>query len=81
MLVGIGLVYLLTVILFGSVLVPVVILFALPLAVIVVTNAIVLLDLVQHRIEAGDDVRTAPIQGGRTRVRPGVVLGQVRTNG
>jgi Cu/Ag efflux pump CusA len=28
----------------------------------VVTNAIVLLDLVQHRIEAGDDVCTALIQ-------------------
>jgi multidrug efflux pump subunit AcrB len=37
---------------------------------IVVTNAIVLLDLVQHRIEAGASVRTALIQGGRTRVRP-----------
>ena len=37
---------------------------------IVVTNAIVLLDLVQHKIEAGDDLRTALIQGGRTRVRP-----------
>jgi hydrophobic/amphiphilic exporter-1 (mainly G- bacteria), HAE1 family len=85
------------VILFRSLLVPLVILCALPLAVIgafvalavtgreldlsaligmlmligiVVTNAIVLLDLVQHRIEAGDDLRTALIQGGRTRVRP-----------
>jgi hypothetical protein len=46
---------------------------------IVVTNAIVLLDLVQHKIEAGDDVRTALIQGGRLghqlrgrrQVRPG----------
>ena len=37
---------------------------------IVVTNAIVLLDLVQHRIEAGASVRTALIQGGRTRLRP-----------
>src|SRR2546423_7556757 len=37
---------------------------------IVVTNAIVLLDLVQHRIEAGTDVRTALLPGGRTRVRP-----------
>jgi HAE1 family hydrophobic/amphiphilic exporter-1 len=97
MLVAIGLVYLIMVILFRSLLVPVVILCALPLAVIgafialavtgreldlsaligllmligiVVTNAIVLLDLVQHRIEAGDDLRTALLQGGRTRVRP-----------
>ena len=37
---------------------------------IVLTNAIVLLDLVQHKVEAGDDVRTALLQGGRTRVRP-----------
>src|SRR5437764_1003681 len=37
---------------------------------IVVTNAIVLLDLVQHKSEAGDDLRTALMQGGRTRVRP-----------
>jgi hydrophobic/amphiphilic exporter-1 (mainly G- bacteria), HAE1 family len=97
MLVAIGLVYLIMVILFRSLLVPVVILCALPLAVIgafialavtgreldlsaligllmligiVVTNAIVLLDLVQHRIEAGADVRSALLQGGRTRVRP-----------
>jgi HAE1 family hydrophobic/amphiphilic exporter-1 len=37
---------------------------------IVATNAIVLLDLVQHNIEAGADLRTALLQGGRTRVRP-----------
>jgi HAE1 family hydrophobic/amphiphilic exporter-1 len=30
----------------------------------------VLLDLVQHKIEAGDDLHTALIEGGRTRVRP-----------
>ena len=36
---------------------------------IVVTNASVLLDMMQHRIEAGADVGTALIQGGRTRVR------------
>jgi HAE1 family hydrophobic/amphiphilic exporter-1 len=97
MLVAIGLVYLIMVILFRSLLVPLVILFSLPLAAIgafialavtgneldlsaligmlmligiVVTNAIVLLDLVQHKIEAGASVRTALIQGGRTRVRP-----------
>ncbi len=97
MLVAIGLVYLILVMLFRSLLVPFVILFALPLAVIgalialavtrmeldlsaligllmligvVVTNAIVLLDLVQHKLESGDDLRTALIQGGRTRVRP-----------
>ncbi|HZS92342.1 MAG TPA: efflux RND transporter permease subunit [Chloroflexota bacterium] len=97
MLVAIGLVYLIMVILFRSLLVPFVILFALPLAAIgalialfvtqheldlsamigmlmligiVVTNAIVLLDLVQHKIEAGDDLHTALVEGGRTRVRP-----------
>jgi HAE1 family hydrophobic/amphiphilic exporter-1 len=97
MLVAIGLVYLVLVILFRSLLVPFVILFALPLALIgalvglavtgraldlsaligtlmligvVVTNAIVLLDLVQHKMDAGDDLRTALVQGGRTRVRP-----------
>jgi len=97
MLVAIGLVYLIMVILFRSLLVPFVILFALPLAVIgalvalavtgreldlsaligmlmligiVVTNAIVLLDLVQHRVERGEDLRTALIEGGGTRVRP-----------
>jgi HAE1 family hydrophobic/amphiphilic exporter-1 len=36
---------------------------------IVVTNAIVLLDLTQHRIEASADVRTVLTQGGRTHVR------------
>ncbi len=97
MLVAIGLVYLIMVVLFRSLLIPFVILFSLPLAVIgalvgltvtqktldlsaligmlmligiVVTNAIVLLDLVQHKIEAGEDLRTALIEGGRTRVRP-----------
>jgi HAE1 family hydrophobic/amphiphilic exporter-1 len=97
MAVAIGLVYVIMVILFRSLLVPFVILFALPLAVIgalvglaitgraldisaligmlmligvVVTNAIVLLDLVQHKQEAGDDLRTALVEGGRTRVRP-----------
>ena len=74
MLVTIGLVYMIMVILFGSLLVPFVILSVLigllMLRGIVVTNAIVLLDLVQHRIEAGADLRTALLQGGRTRVRP-----------
>jgi multidrug efflux pump subunit AcrB len=54
MLVATSLVYLIMVILFRPLLVPRVILFALPLAVIVVTNAIML-----HEIEAGDDARTA----------------------
>ena len=36
---------------------------------IVVTNAIVLLALVQHTIEVGADVRMVLIQGGRTLVR------------
>jgi hypothetical protein len=101
MLVAIGLVYLIMVVLFRSLLVPVVILCPLPPAVIgafvalavtghaldlsaligllmlidivvinatvlldlaVATNAIVLLDLVQYKIEAGADVRTTLIQ-------------------
>ena len=89
MLVAIGLVYLIMVVLFRSLLVPVVILCPLPPAVIgafvalavtghaldlsaligllmlrgiVVTNAIVLLDLVQYKIEAGADGRTTMIQ-------------------
>jgi HAE1 family hydrophobic/amphiphilic exporter-1 len=37
---------------------------------IVVTNAIVLVDLVQQYRERGMDVRTALVQGGRTRLRP-----------
>src|SRR5437764_2596864 len=37
---------------------------------IVVTNAVVLLTLVQHKIETGADVRTVAIQSGRTHVRP-----------
>jgi len=97
MLVAIGLVYLIMVVLFRSLLIPFVILFSLPLAVIgalvglavtgktldlsaligmlmligiVVTNAIVLLDLVQHKLEAGAELHQALIEGGRTRVRP-----------
>jgi len=97
MLVAIGLVYLIMVVLFRSLLIPFVILFSLPLAVIgalvglavtgktldlsaligmlmligiVVTNAIVLLDLVQHKVEAGEPLHQALIEGGRTRVRP-----------
>ena len=69
MLVTIGLVYMIMVILFGSLLVPLVILSVLigllMLIDIVVTNAIVL-----HGIEAGDDMRTALIQGHRTHVHP-----------
>jgi len=97
MLVAIGLVYLIMVVLFRSLLIPFVILFSLPLAVIgalvglavtgktldlsaligmlmligiVVTNAIVLLDLVQHKVEVGEELHQALIEGGRTRVRP-----------
>src|SRR5919204_1171904 len=92
MLVAIGLVYLIMVVLFRSLLVPVVILCPLPPAVIghaldlsaligllmlidivvinatvlldlaVATTAIVLLDLVQYKSEAGADVRTTLIQ-------------------
>jgi Cu/Ag efflux pump CusA len=35
----------------------------------VVTNAVVLLTLVQHKIETGADVRKVLIQGDRTHVR------------
>jgi hypothetical protein len=56
------------VILFSSLLVPFVILFALigllMLIDIVVTNAIVLLNLTLHKIEASADVRSALIHGG-----------------
>jgi hydrophobic/amphiphilic exporter-1 (mainly G- bacteria), HAE1 family len=37
---------------------------------IVVTNAVVLIDLVQRYRVRGMDVRTALVQGGRTRLRP-----------
>lgn len=97
MLVAIGLVYLVMVFVFRSLLVPFVILFSLPLAVIgalvalaitrrtldmsaligvlmligvVVTNAVVLLDLVQQRLADGLELHAALISGGRTRVRP-----------
>jgi hydrophobic/amphiphilic exporter-1 (mainly G- bacteria), HAE1 family len=82
MLVAIGLVYLLMVILFALLLAGIgafvalavtsrardlsAIIGLLMLRGIVITNAIVLLDLVQHNIEAGDDVRTVLIQGSRT---------------
>jgi multidrug efflux pump subunit AcrB len=36
----------------------------------VTTNAIALLDLLQHKIEASADVRTVLTQSGRTHVRP-----------
>lgn len=97
MLVAMGLVYLVMVFLFRSLLVPFVILFSLPLAVIgalvalaitqrtldmsamigalmligvVVTNAVVLLDLVQQKLDTGMDLHSALLAGGRTRVRP-----------
>src|ERR671931_2477765 len=78
--VTIGLVYMIMVILFGSLLVPFVILSVLIgllmlidivvinatvlLDLAVATNAIVLLDLVLYKIEAGADVRTTLIQDG-----------------
>src|SRR5205823_11438571 len=43
------------------------------------TNAIVLLDLAQHKSEASPDVRTVLTQGGRTRVRPTLMRGRVGT--
>jgi hydrophobic/amphiphilic exporter-1 (mainly G- bacteria), HAE1 family len=45
---------------------------------IVVTNAIVLLDLVQHLREQGKSVNEALLQGGRTRVRP-IIMTAVAT--
>jgi multidrug efflux pump subunit AcrB len=45
----------------------------------VVTNAIVLHDLAQHKIEASADVRTALIQGDRTHVCPILLRGRVGT--
>ena len=95
--VAILLVYLVMVLLFGSLIDPLVILFSLPLATIgafpallisgqsigisaligflmligiVVTNAIVLLDLVEQLRHKGYSTYDALIQGGRTRVRP-----------
>ena len=46
---------------------------------IVVTNAIVLGDLAQHKIEARADVRTALMQSGRTRLRSILMRGRVGT--
>jgi multidrug efflux pump subunit AcrB len=46
---------------------------------IVVTNAIVLRDLTQHKIEAHADLRTVLIQGGRTHVCPILMRGRVGT--
>lgn len=90
-------VYIVMVLVFGSLIDPLVILFSLPLATIgafpallitgrplgisaligflmligiVVTNAIVLLDLVEQLRHKGLSTREALIQGGRTRVRP-----------
>jgi multidrug efflux pump subunit AcrB len=84
MLVTIGLVYMIMVLLFGSLLLPFVNLSALigllmlidivvTNAIVqhdlaVVTNAIVPDDLAQHKIEAGTGVRTLLIQGARTHV-------------
>jgi multidrug efflux pump subunit AcrB len=42
---------------------------------IVVTNAIVLLALAQHKIEARADVRTALMQSGRSHVHPILMTG------
>ena len=97
MLVAILLVYLVMVLVFNSLIDPLVIMFSLPLATIgafpalfitqraigissmigflmligiVVTNAIVLLDLVEQHRRRGLPVYEALMQGGRTRVRP-----------
>jgi hydrophobic/amphiphilic exporter-1 (mainly G- bacteria), HAE1 family len=97
MLVSIAVVYIVMVIVFGSLLDPFIILFSLPLAVIgaiaallitglplgisamigmlmligiVVTNAIVLLDLVEQLRRKGYSVEHALYHAGRTRVRP-----------
>jgi len=95
--VAIGLVYLVLVLAFSSLITPFIILFSLPLATIgafpallltgrpigisaligflmligiVVTNAIVLLDLVERLRSEGVPLREALIRGGHTRVRP-----------
>jgi hydrophobic/amphiphilic exporter-1 (mainly G- bacteria), HAE1 family len=100
MLVGIGLVYMIMVILFGSLRVPLVILVALPSAIIgafvalaatgraldlsaingllmlrgiAVTNAIMLLDLVQHRRHSAVGAASAP-QGSKERKREEALL-------
>ncbi|MET1231761.1 MAG: efflux RND transporter permease subunit, partial [Candidatus Limnocylindrales bacterium] len=97
MLISIGVVYIVMVIVFGSLLDPFIILFSLPLAIIgaiaallitglplgisamigllmligiVVTNAIVLLDLVEQLRRKGYSVEHALYQGGRPRARP-----------
>ena len=97
MLISIGVVYIVMVIVFGSLLDPFIILFSLPLAIIgaiaallitglplgisamigmlmligiVVTNAIVLLDLVEQLRRKGYSVEHALYHAGRTRVRP-----------
>ena len=46
---------------------------------IVVTNAVVLLDLMQHKIEASADVRTLVIQGGRAHAHSILMRGRVGT--
>jgi hypothetical protein len=101
MLVGIGLVNLLMVILFGSVLVPLAIFFALPLAVIdsfvafavtgraldlstltglrmldgiVVTNAIVLHEPEQHKIEVGPNIITGSVVSLQVTALPIAVI-------
>ena len=95
--IAVGLVYLVLVATFGSLLTPFVILLTLPLAAIgafpalavtgrelglpamigllmligiVITNAIVLLEFVEQRREAGMGLREAVIDGAETRVRP-----------
>jgi hydrophobic/amphiphilic exporter-1 (mainly G- bacteria), HAE1 family len=95
--VAIGLVYLILVLAFGSLITPFIVLFSLPLATIgafpallitgrpigisaligflmligiVVTNAIVLLDLVERLRAEGVPLKEALIRGGHTRVRP-----------
>jgi HAE1 family hydrophobic/amphiphilic exporter-1 len=97
MLISIAVVYIVMVIVFGSLLDPFIILFSLPLAIIgaiaallitglplgisamigmlmligiVVTNAIVLLDLVEQLRRKGYSVEHALYHAGRTRVRP-----------
>ncbi|HSJ46690.1 MAG TPA: efflux RND transporter permease subunit [Euzebyales bacterium] len=95
--IAVGLVYLVLVATFGSLLTPFVILLTLPLAAIgafpalaitgrelglpamigllmligiVITNAIVLLEFVEQRREAGMGLREAVVNGAETRVRP-----------
>jgi HAE1 family hydrophobic/amphiphilic exporter-1 len=80
LIIAIVLVYLIMVVTFRSIIQPLILLVSIPFAAtgsillmlvgIVVTNAIVLLDLVNQYRAKGLDARSAVIEGGRRRLRP-----------